>query len=92
MITSGYASTHFIQIGLYLFPMDLDTIFTKISLFMQTPQPDGASAIAATQSYQPDHQYALLEFERPVVSSLHSVAIGSKLDVDTYTYPETWCI
>ena len=59
---------------------------------MQTPQPDGASAVATTQSHQPVHQYVLLECERPVVSSLHSVAIGSKLDVDSYTYPETMCI
>ena len=41
----------------------------------------GASAIASCRN---QHQFALLEFERPVICSPDAVIIGSRLDVDVY--------
>ena len=38
-------------------------------------------------------QYALVEFERPVIAAPHCVAIASKLDVDLHIFylPYTLC-
>uniref|UniRef100_A0A1X7VU89 Selenocysteine-specific elongation factor n=1 Tax=Amphimedon queenslandica TaxID=400682 RepID=A0A1X7VU89_AMPQE len=62
---------------------------------LESNQEDGAVQSPATAS-KPSSvggQYALVEFERPVIAAPHCVAIASKLDVDLHIFylPYTLC-
>ena len=43
------------------------------------------SKVDPDQTYNPRHQFALLEFDRPVPVIPNSLIIGSKLDLDVHT-------
>lgn len=44
-----------------------------------------ASASSAVQSSSLQTQYALLEFEKPVICAAHSLVIGARLDIDAFS-------
>ncbi len=56
-------------------------IFSYLQEGEASSSDEGASAIASCHN---QHQFALLEFERPVICSPDAVIIGSRLDVDVY--------
>jgi selenocysteine-specific elongation factor len=72
-----------------VFDYSLDYLYqNELHGISEKPSPsDGAGPIdgGGDGSCPLQQQYALVEFERPVIISPHCVAIGSKLDADAYS-------